>query len=126
MIVNTDYLAPILRRFAEGACRQRWVVRIYLYGSYPGGNPNEWSDIDIAVVSPDFTNRPAANVVRWALPEGTRPPATIKARSAGVGGGPLLITAARRHTARCCACRGPTRWCAGTGTPRLRCRRKCD
>ena len=62
MVAKPEYVAPILRRFAEGACRQWRVVRIYLYGSYSGGSPNEWSDIDIAVVSPDFTNRTAANV----------------------------------------------------------------
>ncbi len=27
----------------------------YIYGSYSRGNTTEWSDIDVAVVSPDFS-----------------------------------------------------------------------
>ncbi|MBI3760802.1 MAG: nucleotidyltransferase domain-containing protein [Chloroflexi bacterium] len=28
--------------------------KIVLFGSYAQGRPNEWSDIDLAVISPDF------------------------------------------------------------------------
>lgn len=34
--------------------RQR-VQAAYLYGSYARGTAGEWSDIDVAVISPDFT-----------------------------------------------------------------------
>ena len=27
-------------------------VKVYLYGSYSKGNPNPWSDIDVAVIDP--------------------------------------------------------------------------
>ncbi|MFQ5880462.1 MAG: nucleotidyltransferase domain-containing protein [Dehalococcoidia bacterium] len=30
------------------------VEAVILYGSYAHGNPHEWSDIDLAVISPDF------------------------------------------------------------------------
>lgn len=30
----------------------------YLYGSFAKGTYNEWSDIDIAVISPDFSDNP--------------------------------------------------------------------
>ena len=30
------------------------VERVILFGSYASGNPDEWSDIDIAVISPKF------------------------------------------------------------------------
>jgi predicted nucleotidyltransferase len=30
------------------------VEAVILYGSYVNGSPDEWSDIDIAVISPDF------------------------------------------------------------------------
>lgn len=30
------------------------VEAIVLFGSYAKGNPHEWSDVDIAVISPDF------------------------------------------------------------------------
>jgi len=34
------------------------IERIVLFGSYVCGNAREWSDIDLAVVSPDFSGIP--------------------------------------------------------------------
>ncbi len=34
--------------------KEIWVEKIILYGSYARGNTNEYSDIDIAVISEDF------------------------------------------------------------------------
>ena len=34
------------------------VECIILYGSYINGLPNEWSDFDVAVISPDFEGHP--------------------------------------------------------------------
>ena len=31
---------------------------VLLYGSHAGGNPREWNDIDLAVISPDFEDTP--------------------------------------------------------------------
>lgn len=31
------------------------IQKAFLYGSYAKGNQNEWSDIDVALVSEDFT-----------------------------------------------------------------------
>ena len=33
----------------------RRIQAAYLYGSHVRGTANEWSDIDVAIVSPDFT-----------------------------------------------------------------------
>lgn len=30
------------------------VSQAYLFGSYSTGNPSKWSDIDVAIVSPEF------------------------------------------------------------------------
>ena len=30
------------------------VEAVILYGSYANGQPHEWSDIDLAIISPDF------------------------------------------------------------------------
>ncbi|MCK5612718.1 nucleotidyltransferase domain-containing protein [Candidatus Pacearchaeota archaeon] len=32
------------------------IERAYLFGSYARGTQNRWSDVDIAVVSPDFSD----------------------------------------------------------------------
>lgn len=34
------------------------IEKAILFGSYTKGNANEWSDIDIAIVSPDFSGIP--------------------------------------------------------------------
>lgn len=34
------------------------VQKVVLYGSHARGNPHEWSDIDIAVISDDFKGLP--------------------------------------------------------------------
>ncbi len=33
------------------------VEAVILYGSYVHGRPHEWSDIDVAVISPDFEDK---------------------------------------------------------------------
>jgi predicted nucleotidyltransferase len=43
-----------VRRFLETASRGRRIAAAYLYGSHVRGTATEWSDIDVAVVSPDF------------------------------------------------------------------------
>lgn len=38
------------------------ILAAYLYGSYAVGNPHQDSDIDIAIISPDFSD---ANIDDW-------------------------------------------------------------
>jgi len=48
-------IVAIISRFADALKKQGIRVdKIYLYGSYAYGKPEEHSDIDIAVVSADF------------------------------------------------------------------------
>ena len=44
-----------IRRFATEVQSQYDVQAIYLFGSHASGEANEWSDIDLLVISPDFT-----------------------------------------------------------------------
>lgn len=32
------------------------IKEVYLFGSFAKGNPHKWSDIDVCVISPKFTN----------------------------------------------------------------------
>jgi predicted nucleotidyltransferase len=43
-----------VRRFLETAGQERRIAAAYIYGSQVRGTATEWSDIDVAVVSPDF------------------------------------------------------------------------
>ena len=40
------------------------IMAAYLFGSYAKGNPHKWSDIDIAIVSPDFSSSRFDNSLR--------------------------------------------------------------
>ncbi|MBI2886100.1 MAG: nucleotidyltransferase domain-containing protein [Chloroflexi bacterium] len=54
---ETD-IKETLERFLRLLQRVIGVEAIILYGSYVNGAPDEWSDFDIAVISPDFENLP--------------------------------------------------------------------
>jgi predicted nucleotidyltransferase len=41
-------------RFLAAVQRQRRIASAYLYGSQIKGTATDWSDIDLAIVSPDF------------------------------------------------------------------------
>ena len=48
-------LKELMRRYIAQVNQVKQVDRAYLYGSYAKGRANKWSDIDIAIVSPDFS-----------------------------------------------------------------------
>ena len=48
-------IAQSVRRFLAAVQEQRQVQAAYLYGSQATGTATEWSDIDVAVISPDFS-----------------------------------------------------------------------
>jgi len=47
-------LADLIDRLRAGIR----VEAVVLYGSHANGAPHEWSDIDVAIISPDFENVP--------------------------------------------------------------------
>jgi predicted nucleotidyltransferase len=47
-------VAQSITRFLADVQRQRRISTVYLYGSQIKGTATEWSDIDLAIVSPDF------------------------------------------------------------------------
>lgn len=48
-------LRKIILRFKDALSKRIRVQSLILFGSYAKGNPKKYSDIDIAVVSPDFS-----------------------------------------------------------------------
>ena len=44
----------IVDRFVKALQKHIHVERVILFGSYSRGTPRPWSDIDLAVISPDF------------------------------------------------------------------------
>lgn len=47
-------LEEVVEKFASELEKKIRVRRIILFGSYARGTPRPWSDIDLAVISPDF------------------------------------------------------------------------
>jgi predicted nucleotidyltransferase len=48
-------IIDIVAKYADTVNKEIKVDKIILYGSYSKGNPHKDSDIDVAVISPDFT-----------------------------------------------------------------------
>ncbi len=58
MVTTASELDRIISEFVSLLGKTIPVEAIILYGSYVNGSPNEWSDIDIAIISPDFEGMP--------------------------------------------------------------------
>jgi predicted nucleotidyltransferase len=53
-VATTSELDDVIRDFVDRLRHEIRVEAVLLYGSYAYGHPHEWSDIDVAVISPDF------------------------------------------------------------------------
>jgi predicted nucleotidyltransferase len=58
MVATATELSTAISDFVGRLQEGMLVDAVVLYGSYVHGNPHEWSDIDLAVVSPDFERVP--------------------------------------------------------------------
>ena len=54
MVTTATELKQVIDDFIRLLEKGIRVEAIILYGSYAEGKPREWSDIDLAVISPDF------------------------------------------------------------------------
>ena len=55
MVARSDEIEKIVRVFLDEIMKRYHVDCAYLFGSYAKGTQNRWSDIDLAVVSPEFS-----------------------------------------------------------------------
>jgi uncharacterized protein len=53
-VATATEIDDAVRDFVHALYAHVRVEYIVLYGSYVNGKPDEWSDFDIAVISPDF------------------------------------------------------------------------
>ncbi len=61
MLTRQDILKAV-DDFVESAKENNiFIEKILLFGSYAKGNPHKYSDIDLAVFSPQFTHNPFEN-----------------------------------------------------------------
>ncbi|MBI2305196.1 MAG: nucleotidyltransferase domain-containing protein [Chloroflexi bacterium] len=57
-VATPSELEKAVVELIQSLSREIRVECVILYGSYVGGKPDEWSDFDIAIVSPDFEGLP--------------------------------------------------------------------
>ena len=48
-------IEEIIHRFIGLLKKESRVLKVFLYGSYAKGVAGKWSDIDLAIISPDFS-----------------------------------------------------------------------
>ena len=58
MVATAAELEGAISAFVRSLQAGVRVEAVILYGSYVRGNAHEWSDIDLAVISPDFEHVP--------------------------------------------------------------------
>ena len=54
MVATSTELDTAITDFVRRLLTNIRVEAVVLYGSYVHGDPRDWSDIDVAVISPDF------------------------------------------------------------------------
>lgn len=61
---GAEAIAPILDAALRCLDQHVRVFKVFLFGSFAQGRATSWSDIDLAVVSPDFGANPIAEAAR--------------------------------------------------------------
>lgn len=56
MAERNDEIKKIVKFFLDEVRKKYNIDRAYLYGSFAKGTSNKWSDIDVAIISPDFSD----------------------------------------------------------------------
>lgn len=65
MVKTKDQVVEIVRSFVKEISKDYRVVDLILFGSYAHGVPRPESDIDLAVVSPDFSNMSEMEILQF-------------------------------------------------------------
>jgi predicted nucleotidyltransferase len=56
MATGSQSLEKIVKTFLDEVQKVYRVDSAYLFGSHAKGTSNKWSDIDLAIISPDFSD----------------------------------------------------------------------
>ena len=63
MVATKNQVRKIINEFVQSLEPDIKVERVILYGSYARGRAEEWSDIDVAVLSPTFAKMSEVKVI---------------------------------------------------------------
>ena len=56
MAENNDDLNKTIQIFLREVGKKYSIIGAYIYGSFAKGTSHKWSDIDLAIISPDFSD----------------------------------------------------------------------
>lgn len=56
MVENDDQVTHKIQSFLHEIQKKYSNVQAYIYGSFAKGTSHKWSDIDLAIISPDFAD----------------------------------------------------------------------
>ena len=56
MVKNDDQVTHKIQFFLHEIQKKYSSVQAYIYGSFAKGTSHKWSDIDLAIISPDFSD----------------------------------------------------------------------
>ena len=57
MVFSTTQHDRLIQKFIDHVSHDIAVQKAILYGSYAYGRPHEWSDIDLVIISPSFSQQ---------------------------------------------------------------------
>ena len=56
MVENIEEINSKVNEFIDKVRSKYKISRVYIYGSFAKGISHKWSDIDLAIISPDFSD----------------------------------------------------------------------
>lgn len=56
MVEKNDEIDAKVHQYIEILKKKYTILRVYIYGSFAKGTNHKWSDIDLAIISPDFSD----------------------------------------------------------------------
>jgi predicted nucleotidyltransferase len=65
MALSEDQVVEIIQGFIDRLSQEIPIKEYVLFGSYAEGNPKEYSDIDLAVISDWFEDRPKIDNMKY-------------------------------------------------------------
>lgn len=64
MVKTRNQIETIVRSYVKEVSKTYRVEQVILFGSYATGKASELSDIDLAIVSPDFCGKPEMEILQ--------------------------------------------------------------
>ena len=65
MVKTKNQIEAVIKKFIREISKDYHITQVILFGSYAYGHPKNESDIDLAVVSPDFRGKPEMEILQY-------------------------------------------------------------